>query len=100
MKRRRFVAFRRVATHPVSARDLRLGPRFPPPLDAIARMQGFWELHDFDHGSERTLGRFGSDVDVGSGVPRFVQNGMSRKTVLRYVQNVQRWIDSDGRWRP
>ncbi len=68
--------------------------------NAIARMQGFWELHDFDHGSERTLGRFGSDVDVGSGVPRFVQSGMSRKTVLRYVQNVQRWIDSDGRWRP
>jgi len=33
-------------------------------------------------------------------VPRFVQSGMSRKTVLRYVQNVQRWIDSDGRWRP
>jgi hypothetical protein len=66
----------------------------------IARMQGFWELHDFDHGSERTLGRFGSDVDVGSGVPRFLQSGWSRKTVLRYVQNVQRWIDSDGRWRP
>jgi len=68
--------------------------------NAIARMQGFWELHDFDHGSERTLGRFGSDVDVGGGVPRFVQSGMSRKTVLRYVQNVQRWVDSDGRWRP
>jgi len=68
--------------------------------NAIARMQGFWELHDFDHGSERTLGRFGSDVDVGSGVPRFVQSEISRKTVLRYVQNVQRWIDSDGRWRP
>jgi len=68
--------------------------------NAIARMQGFWELHNFDNGSERTLGRFGSDVDVGSGVPHFIQNGMSRKTVLRYVQNVQRWIDSDGRWRP
>ena len=68
--------------------------------NAIARMQGFWELHDFDHGSERTLGRFGSDVDVGSGVPRFVQNGMSRKKVLQYIQNVRRWVDSDGRWRP
>jgi hypothetical protein len=68
--------------------------------NAIARMQGFWELYDFGDGSGRTLGRFGSDVDVGSGVPRFVQKGMGRKTVLRYVHNVQRWIDSDGRWRP
>jgi hypothetical protein len=68
--------------------------------NSIARMQGFWELHDFVDGSDRTLGRFGSDVDVGSGVPQFVQSGMSRKTVMRYVHNVQRWIDSDGRWRP
>lgn len=41
----RRVAFHRVATHPVSARDLGLGPRFPPPPDAIARMQ-VWDVGD------------------------------------------------------
>lgn len=66
----------------------------------LARMDGFWELYGFEAGPERTLGRFGSNVEVGGGVPKFVQKGMSRKTVLRYVRNFRHWIDSDGEWRP
>ncbi|KFM26510.1 hypothetical protein F751_2097 [Auxenochlorella protothecoides] len=48
----RRVAFHRVATHPVSARDLGLGPRFPPPPDAIARMQGLVTGAYSTHGTE------------------------------------------------
>lgn len=64
----------------------------------VERLEGFWEFFSFEDG--RTLGRFGSRVDVGSGVPRFVQKGISRKTVLTYVENTQKWVDSGGSWRP
>ncbi len=66
----------------------------------IARLDGFWDLYEFESRPDRTLGRFGSNADVGRGVPRFVQRGMSRKTVLRYVRNCREWIDSNGEWRP
>lgn len=66
----------------------------------ISSMEGFWEFFAFDELPGYTLGRFGSSVDVGKGVPRFVQKGMSRKTVLGYVRNVRHWIDADGAWRP
>lgn len=66
----------------------------------IAVMDGFWELHAFEGEPGRTLGRFGSKVDVGKGVPSFVQKGMSRKTVVRYLLNLRQWVDSDGTWRP
>ncbi len=64
----------------------------------LRRMQGFWELHEL--GEDRTLGRFGSTVDVGRAVPRMIQDVLSRKTVLRTVENTRKWVDSDGRWRP
>jgi hypothetical protein len=66
----------------------------------LARMRGFWEFYEFEADPGRTLGRFGSDVDVGRAVPRFVQNGLGRKTVVRYLENLRRWIDSGGTWRP
>jgi len=66
----------------------------------IALMDGFWELYPYQGDPDRTLGRFGSNVDVGKGVPSFVQKGMSRKTVVRYLRNLQQWVDSDGAWRP
>lgn len=64
----------------------------------LRRMQGFWEFYQL--GEDRTLGRFGSTVDVGRAVPRMVQDKLSRKTVLRTVENTRKWVDSDGRWRP
>ena len=86
-------------------REDRVASRFTWKLDEtfdndVARMEGFWEFYQFEAEPERTLGRFGSNVDVGRAVPRFVQNGLSRRTVLRYIKNIRQWIDSDGEWRP
>jgi hypothetical protein len=79
----------------------RLEWKLDPSFDNdLRRLEGFWELYEFVETRERTLGRFGSRVDVGRSVPRFIQKGMSRKTVLRYVDNCRMWIDSDGKWRP
>lgn len=83
---------------PVSGRlEWKLDPTFD---NSLKRMEGFWELYSFADTPDRTLGRFGSAVDVGQGVPKFIQRGMGRKTVLRYVRNCRQWIDSDGDWRP
>ncbi len=74
-----------------------LDPRFD---NDVAKLEGFWELRPYASDSGRTLARFGSNVDVGRAVPRFLQRGMSRRTVVRYLENCRQWIDSDGVWRP
>lgn len=66
----------------------------------LGRFEGFWEFYPLEENPDRTLARFGSNVNVGPAVPRFIQKRMSRKTVLRYLENCRRWIDSDGVWRP
>ena len=87
----------RYSGDPASGRvEWELDPGFD---NDLRRMSGFWELYAFANGTS-TLGRFGSSVDVGGNVPGFIQKGMSRKTVLRYVQNFRRWVESDGKWRP
>ena len=79
--------------------DQRLEWRLDPDFDNdLERMEGFWELYAAADGT--TLGRFGSRVNVGPAVPGFLQRGLSRRTVLRYVENARQWVDSEGRWRP
>jgi hypothetical protein len=93
-----FVYRLRYTEEPATGRlEWKLDPRFENDLRA---MEGFWELYSYSSNPERTLARFGSNVDVGPAVPRFVQKGLSRNTVLRYVKNTRRWVDSDGSWRP
>jgi hypothetical protein len=77
----------------------RLSWNLDPSFDNdLRRMQGFWELYEL--GEDRTLGRFGSTVDVGPVVPRQLQDALSRRTVFRTVNNTRKWVDSDGQWRP
>jgi hypothetical protein len=75
--------------------DWSLDPSFE---NDLARLDGFWEFFDLPDG--RTLGRFGSRVDVGPALPAFVQERISRQTVIRTVENCRRWVDSGGTWRP
>jgi hypothetical protein len=72
-----------------------LAPGFESPL---RRVEGFWELFALEGG--RTLGRFGSVVDVGPALPRSFQGVLTRRTVERSVESCRRWVDSDGSWRP
>ena len=64
----------------------------------LAQLDGFWEFYDLPGG--RTLGRFGSRVDVGAAFPDFVQQRLSRQTVVRTVENCRQWVDAGGEWRP
>jgi hypothetical protein len=77
----------------------RISWHLDPDFDNDLRsLEGFWEFYELGEG--RTLGRFGSKVDVGPVVPRRLQDALSRKTVLGTVDNTRKWVDSDGRWRP
>lgn len=75
--------------------DWSLDPSFE---NDLSRLDGFWEFFDLPGG--RTLGRFGSRVDVGPALPAFLQERISRQTVIRTVENCRRWVDSGGTWRP
>jgi hypothetical protein len=91
----------RVRYHDLADSEGRLEWTLDPDFESdLARFEGFWEFYPFEQNADRTLARFGSNVSTGPVVPRFVQKRMSRKTVLRYLENCRRWIDSDGAWRP
>lgn len=71
-----------------------LAPGFEHDLE---RVSGFWELHALDE--ERTLGRFGSSVDVGPLVPAFLQDLISREKLPDVMERTRRWVDAEHRAR-
>ena len=86
-------------------RDLPGSGRLEWTLDAefdndVRRLEGFWQFHPYASDPRRTLAHFGSSLDVGPMLPRMIQKRLSRKTILRYVENCRQWINSDGEWRP
>ena len=72
-----------------------LDERFDNDLD---RVSGYWELFEMADG--QTLGRSGTSVDVGRAVPAFLSDWITRKNLPRAMKNAQRWVDSEGSWRP
>lgn len=72
-----------------------LDPRFD---NDFAALEGRWELFPF--GAERTLARFGSLLDLGPGLPDFLEEFATRTKLPEAMQGVRRWIDSGGTYRP
>jgi hypothetical protein len=72
-----------------------LDPRFPNDLRVL---EGYWELREVD--AEHTLGRTGTQVDVGEALPAFLQDAATRNNLRDTLDRCRRWIDSDGRYRP
>jgi hypothetical protein len=61
----------------------------------LARVDGSWELYALEEG--RTLGVFGTVVEVGAGLPAFLQDYVTRKNLPRTLERCRRWVDGDGR---
>jgi hypothetical protein len=61
----------------------------------LRRVEGSWELHALD--ARRTLGLFRTTVEVGSGIPSFLQDYLTRKNLPGTLERCRRWVDSDGR---
>ena len=70
----------------------------PDSPNDLRRLEGFWQLEELD--SNRTLGRFGSRVEVGPALPSFLQDLMTRRGVTRTMRQVRLWVNSDGTYRP
>jgi hypothetical protein len=66
--------------------------------NGMQHISGAWDL--FDLGGDRTLGRLGSTVRVGTALPRSLQAAITRKNLPETLDNMRRWVDSGGTWRP
>ena len=64
----------------------------------LASLDGRWELFELD--DQRTLGRFALRVDIGPGLPHFLQDLAQRSKVPRTLENTRKWVDSAGSHRP
>ena len=64
----------------------------------IEQISGVWDLYTL--GGDRTLGRLGTAVRVGKAMPKSMQDSITRAKVPESLENVRRWVDSDGKWRP
>jgi hypothetical protein len=64
----------------------------------LRRLDGYWEFYEL--GPARTLGAFGTVVDIGPALPGFLQDVATRKNVPQTVDRTRRWVDSNGAWRP
>jgi hypothetical protein len=60
----------------------------------LARVDGSWELYALEG---RTLGVFDTVVEVGAGLPSFLQDYVTRKNLPRTLERCRRWVDGDGR---
>jgi hypothetical protein len=64
----------------------------------MQRLDGLWELRALDE--RRTLGHFSTRIDLGPALPGFLQDYATRQKLPESMENVRRWVDSGGRWRP
>ena len=69
-----------------------LSPDHPNDLRAIG---GYWELHPLGEG--RSLGLYGTYVDVGPVIPRRLQASLTRKNLRAAVENIRTWVNAQGR---
>ncbi|MCL4477654.1 MAG: hypothetical protein M1381_00935 [Deltaproteobacteria bacterium] len=63
----------------------------------IKDLYGYWQFYKID--DDHTLARYGSKLDVGSFVPEFVENYLTRKDLPKALHAVKKWIESDGKYR-
>lgn len=63
----------------------------------LSRVDGSWELYAMNSG---TLGRFTTSVDVSGGIPRFVQDFFTARSLPATLGNCRRWVNSGGTYRP
>ena len=64
----------------------------------LAVYEGRWDL--FELTDQRTLGRFATRVDIGPGLPSFLQDFATRRKLPQAMESTRRWVDSGGTHRP
>jgi len=69
-----------------------LDPSFPNQMKAL---DGLWELRALDE--RRTLGHMSIRIDLGPALPAALQDYATRKKLPESMDQVRRWVDSNGR---
>ena len=91
------ILFRRIAyrlRYELDPQELALRWSLDPRFDnALQRVDGFWELHPMGDG--RTLGRSGTQVDLGPALPKSLQDWVTRKNLPAQLGRVRAWVN-DG----
>jgi hypothetical protein len=89
------ILFKRIVYHVeqhASRAELRIWWQLSPAHDNDIRgLEGFWELHPLDGG--RTLGVYGSLVDVGPVLPKRMQARLTRNNVEEAIRALRAWVD-------
>jgi hypothetical protein len=89
------ILFQRIVYHVElrwSRAERRIWWRLAPAHDNdIRAVEGFWELLPLDGG--RTLGVYGSFVDVGPVLPRRVEARLTRNNVREAIRALRAWVD-------
>ena len=67
-------------------------------VNDLERVEGSWEITGMTGGG--SLGRFASIVDVGVALPDFLEDRLTAKLMPSFIENMRRWVDSKGRYRP
>jgi hypothetical protein len=92
------ILFKRIVYHVEqhwSRAERRIWWRLSPAHDNdIRALEGFWELHALDGG--RTLGVYGSRVDVGPVLPRRMQARLTHNNVQQAIRALRAWVDREG----
>ncbi len=69
-----------------------LDPSFP---NEMKTLDGLWELRALDE--RRTLGHMSIRIDLGPALPAALQDYATRKKLPEAMDQVRRWVDSNGR---
>ena len=64
----------------------------------VERIEGHWQIDELADG--RSLGQFATVVDVGAALPDFLENAITARLLPETIENIRRWVDSEGRHRP
>lgn len=69
-----------------------LAPGLP---NDLRRMTGYWELYPLD--DDRSLGFYGTSVDVGALVPARMQRTLTERSMRTAVTHIREWVDRQRR---
>jgi len=71
-----------------------LAPEFK---NDLKRLEGFWQFYYID--DNRTLCRYGTISETGFGIPKSVQDFLTRRDLPEALNNQKLWFESNGAWR-
>ena len=61
----------------------------------LREVRGYWQLYEL--ADQRTLGVYGSNIDVGPIFPARIQARLTRQSLQRSIESILRWVNLDGR---